>query len=102
MTEVPGMYARVFSFQSTPEKRSAIEAMADELYTFTKTLPGFVSATYMVSQDECTYSSVTLWETRGAATSAGDSIRERVGAMLQDIAVAPPQVAINEVYRPNS
>lgn len=96
------MHARVFSFQSVPEKRQAIEAMADELYRFTRTLDGFVSATYMVSEDEREYSSVTLWDSKQAAVAAGDSIRAKSASMLESVVTAPPSIVINEVYEPQS
>jgi heme-degrading monooxygenase HmoA len=94
------MYARVLSFQSVPEKRKAIEAMANDLYAFTKSLNGFVHVTYMVSDDEREYSSVSLWESREAAVAAGEAIREKSAAVLGGLASAPPKVVINEVYDP--
>lgn len=94
------MFARVFSFQSVPQKRPAIEAMADNMYAFVKTLDGFISATYMVSGDERHYSSVTLWQTKEDAIAAGDAIRERSATALEDLLTAPPEMTINEVYEP--
>jgi heme-degrading monooxygenase HmoA len=96
------MYARVFSFQSVPEKRKAIEAMANDLYAFTKSLDGFVSATYMVSDDEQEYSSVTLWESKEAAVEAGESMRKKSASVLEAVVTAPPKLVINEVYDPKS
>ncbi|MCB1505222.1 MAG: hypothetical protein KDJ47_09615 [Hyphomicrobiaceae bacterium] len=94
------MYARVFSFPSTPENRPAIEAMADDLYAFTRSRTGFVSATYMVSEDERRYASVTLWRSKEEAVAAGASIREKLGTVLEGLATAPPETTINEVYEP--
>ena len=96
------MYERVFSFQSVPEKRKAIEAMANDLYVFTKSLDGFVSATYMVSDDEREYSSVTLWESKETAVDAGESIRKKSASVLEGLMTAPPKLVINEVYNPKS
>ena len=96
------MYARVFSFQSSPERRKAIEAMADDMYAFTRSLNGFVSATYLVSEDEREYSSVTLWRSRDDALMAGESLREKLGAILEGLATAPPELAFKEVYDPKS
>ena len=96
------MYARVFSFQSVPEKRKAIEAMANDLYVFTKSLDGFISATYMVSDDEREYSSVTLWESKEAAVEAGESIKKKSSSVLEGLVTAPPKLMINEVYDPKS
>ncbi|MCB1775565.1 MAG: antibiotic biosynthesis monooxygenase [Gammaproteobacteria bacterium] len=96
------MYARLFSFRSTPDNREAIEAMADGLYAFTKSLDGFVSATYMVSEDEQDYSSLTVWETREAAMNAGESIRQKSSSMLAQFVTVPPETVVNEVYEPRS
>ena len=96
------MYACVFSFQSVPEKRKAIEAMANDLYVFTKSLDGFVSATHMVSDDEREYSSVTLWESKETAVEAGESIGKKSASMLEGLMTAPPKLVINEVYDPKS
>ena len=91
------MYARIFLFPSTPEKRPAIEAVADDLYAFTKSHKGFVSATYPVSDDERKYASVTLLRSKGEAVVAGESIRGKLGTALERIATAPPEVTIHEV-----
>ena len=94
------MYARYFTFPSTPDKRSSIETLADGIYAFTRTQPGFVSATYLVSQDQAHYGSLTLWESQEAAEAAGETIRAAIGDKLDGVATAPPEVAIMEVYEP--
>jgi heme-degrading monooxygenase HmoA len=94
------MYARIFSFESVPEKREAIEAIADAMYAFTKSLKGFVSAMYMVSEDQREYSSITLWQSKEAALEAGDAIREKAAAALEGVVTAPPKLVIKEIYEP--
>ncbi|MCB1800566.1 MAG: hypothetical protein KDI82_02655 [Gammaproteobacteria bacterium] len=72
--------------------------MADDLYRLSRTLDGFVSATYRVSEDEREYSSVMLWDSKQAAVDAGDAIRAKSATMLETLVTAPPSVVINEVY----
>ena len=96
------MYARYFTFKSTPENRKRIEAMADQIYGFTKSLKGFSEARYLVSEDECTYGSVTLWDSKEDAVAAGARILEQLGNKLQGLATEPPEIAVFEVYDPGS
>lgn len=96
------MYVREFSFQSTPDKRPAIEALADTMFKFTKTLNGFISAHYLVSEDEKRYLSFTMWFTKDDAESAGEILGEKLGNALDDIAIAPPEILVSEVYHPKA
>ena len=96
------MYARYFTFESTAENRKMIEEMADDIYGYTKSLQGFVSATYTVSEDETGYGSFTVWQTKEDAEAAGASIREKVMPRLEGIVTAPPVVSVMEVYQPKS
>lgn len=94
------MHARHFTFRSTPGQRKTIEALADDMFALTRTLSGFVSATYLVTQDETEYGSLTLWSSREAAEAAGETIRNAIGDRLNGIATAPPETALLEVYEP--
>ena len=96
------MYARNFTFKSTAENRKMIEELADTIYSHTKSLQGFVSATYTVSEDETEYGSFTVWLSKEDAETAGDSIREIVMPRLEGIVTAPPVVSVMEVYEPNT
>ena len=69
------MYARYFTFKSSPENRKTIEEMADGIYGYTKSLRGFVSATYVISEDGTEYGSFSVWESKEDAEKAGASIR---------------------------
>jgi quinol monooxygenase YgiN len=94
------MYARYFTFSSTPENRKAIEDMANEAYSHTKSLNGFLSATYVISEDELEYGSFSVWESKEAAEAAGASIREKFMSAIGELATAPPEVVVMEVYDP--
>jgi heme-degrading monooxygenase HmoA len=96
------MFARYFSFKSTAENRRAIELLADEIFGYTKSLNGFVSATYLVSNDDTEYGSFTLWQSREDAEAAGASIREKVMPKLEGIVTGPPVSQVMEVYEPKS
>ncbi len=96
------MYARNFTFKSTAENRKMIEKMADDIYGYTKSLPGFVSATYTVSEDDSEYGSFTLWQSKEDAEAAGAAIREKVMPRLEGIVTAPPVISVMEVYEPKS
>lgn len=94
------MFARYFTFHSTAENRPAIEKVADDIYRHSVTLPGFVSATYVMSDDGTTYGAFSVWQSREAAESGGQSIREKVMPTLQGLLTAPPEVTVMEVYEP--
>jgi len=96
------MYARYFTFKTKAENRRIIEAMADQIYSYTRSLKGFVSATYTVSQDETEYGSFTVWATEQDAEAASAAIRERVMPKLEGIVTASPVVSIVEVYEPKT
>ncbi|MDH3375967.1 MAG: hypothetical protein OEQ39_03245 [Gammaproteobacteria bacterium] len=96
------MYARNFTFKTIAENRKIIEELADEIFSYTKSLQGFVSATYTVSEDETEYGSFTIWETKEDAIAAGASIREKVMPRLEGIVTAPPVISVMEVYEPKS
>lgn len=96
------MYARHFRFKTNPENRRLVEEMADKIYSHTKFLKGFVSATYTVSEDETEYGSFTVWQSKEDVEAAGASIREKVMPRLEEILTAPPEVSMMEVYEPKS
>lgn len=94
------MYARYFTFKSNPENRKVIEAMADDIFAYTKTLKGFVSATYVISEDEKEYGSFTVWDSKEEAEEAGELVREKAAPILEETVSEPPVVAVMEVYEP--
>ena len=96
------MFARHLSVKSTPENRSSVEAIADEVFGHLKTLDGFVSVHFMVSQDGTEYGSLSLWETREQAESGGAQIQSRVKDKIAAIATEPPVINTYEVYKPKS
>lgn len=96
------MYARHFIFRSLPERRPQIETMADNIFAYTRSLPGFVNAHYGVSEDETRYVSFSVWASRHDAEHAGAAIQERFAETLGGLATAPPEMTIFEVYEPRS
>ena len=96
------MYARYLSFKSGPQHRAAIEHMADGMYAFIKTLDGFISVTYVISEDQTTYGSFSVWASKAQAEKAGEVLSEKLGEVLADMATAPPEVVMMEVYQPLS
>ncbi len=96
------MYARYLTFRSSPQHREAIEQMAEGMYAFIKTLDGFLSVTYVISEDETTYGSFSVWASREDADRAGEALGEKLSGMLADKTVAAPEVVTMEVYQPLS
>jgi heme-degrading monooxygenase HmoA len=94
------MYARRFRFRSSPAHRPAIEEIADAMYAACQALPGFEGAIYLVSEDQCEYSSLTLWTTREEADAAGVALHNAMGGRLEGIATEGPEAATLEVYPP--
>ena len=96
------MYARYFTFKASPGSRSEVEALADQVFGFMKTLQGFVSTHFLFSEDENEYGSLSLWESRQDAESAGESVRSKHREILDKLAVEPPSQRVFEVYKPKS
>jgi len=96
------MYARFFNFKVNPSRRSEVETLADQAFGIMKTLKGFVSVHFIVSEDESECGTFSLWETRDDAETAGASLRSRIGEALEKIVNGPPKQQIFEVYKPKS
>ena len=94
------MYARYFKFKADPDRRSEVEALADHVFGFMKSLQGFVSVHFIISANEDEYGSFSLWESRDDAEAAGESISSEIGGRLQDIAPEAPGSVVYEVYKP--
>lgn len=95
------MYARFLKFSTDPSKRSEVEAVADKAFAIAKQQQGFISIHFVISSDEITYGSFSLWETKYDADTGGASIRSQLSATLQEIATAPPSTDTYEVYKPS-
>ncbi len=96
------MYARHLSFHSTPENRPEIEALADRAFSLMKSLDGFVTAHFLISDDETTYGSFSLWETKEDADAAASQLREATMPVVEKLATGAPTAAHYEVYKPRS
>lgn len=96
------MYARHFTFKATSSPRPEVEAIADQVFGFMKSLPGFISVHFLVSEDEQEYGTFSLWESKQNAESAGEALRENTKDALARLAVAPSTQQVLEVYKPKS
>ena len=94
------MYARQLVFKANPDRRSDVEELADQAFGFMKSLQGFISVHFLISDDETQYSSFSLWESKGDADAAGTAISEKTAGTLHDLALGPPELQIYEVYKP--
>ncbi len=95
------MYARQLSIKSSAGNRAEVEALADQVFSFMKTLNGFVAAHFLVSTDETEYGAFSLWETREDAETGGATLRAKTKETLGKLATEPPVETIFEVYKPN-
>ena len=93
------MYARHLSFKSTPEKRAEVEALADRAYELMKSMSGFVTAHFLISDDETTYGSFSLWESKDDADAASSQFREKTMPVVEKLATGAPTVSTYEVYK---
>ena len=96
------MYARQLVFKSNAERRSEIEKLADQAFGFMKSLKGFISVHFLVSDDETQYSSFSLWETKDDAEAGGAAITEKTAGTLHELALEPPEFKVYEVYKPKA
>ena len=94
------MYARFLRFNTSPGNRSKVEAIADKAFSIARGLPGFISIHFTISDDEGTYGSFSLWESKEQADAGGAEIRSQVSAELEQVATAPPSVDTYEIYKP--
>lgn len=95
------MHARLTLMNLGPGMRDFATSIADESFKLSKTLPGFVSATYVIYDEEAgDYGSLSIWKTAADADAAG----EKVGPWLQQKASGkikiPPTIRVGEVYEP--
>ena len=94
------MYVRYFTFKAKPDVRSEVETLADQVFVFMKSLQGFISVHFVVSEDEAVYGTFSLWESKQEADSAGESLRSRTREALERLAAEPPKQRVFEVYQP--
>jgi heme-degrading monooxygenase HmoA len=94
------MCARFLKFSTDPSKRSEVEAVADKAFAIAKQQQGFISIHFIISSDESTYGSFSLWESKDDAETGGAEIRSQLDAQLREIATAPPSLDVYEIYKP--
>lgn len=94
------MYARHLSFESTPENRAEIEALADSAFELMKSMSGFITAHFLISEDETSYGSFSLWESKDDADAAAGRFRDATMPVVQKLATEAPTVMTYEVYKP--
>jgi len=73
------MYVRFLTFKANPRRRSEVEALGDQVFKYVKTLKGFISVHFIISENANEYGSFSLWESRADAIAAGQSIRSKIG-----------------------
>jgi heme-degrading monooxygenase HmoA len=94
------MYVRFLTFKANPRRRSEVEALGDQVFKYVKSLKGFISVHFIISENSNEYGSFSLWESRADAIAAGQSIRAKTGGTLQNLASGSPKTEIYEVYKP--
>ena len=95
------MYARVIKFTLASGTRDDAIAMADKFYPITKTLPGFVSATYLIYDEQAgDYGSITVWQTKADAENAAEKLGAHMSEQYAQALKGPPELLTAEVYQP--
>lgn len=95
------MEARFVTVTVGPGQRDAMIALADANYHFTRSLPGFASATYFIFDEaKGVYGSMTLWERKAEAMAAGEKLRAWMEENARAKMTAPPEIRLAEVYQP--
>ena len=94
------MYARQLIFKANPDRRSEVEKLADQAFGFMKSLKGFISVHFLISDDETQCSSFSLWESKSDADAAGATISEKTAGTLHELALEAPELQTYEVYKP--
>ena len=94
------MYARLLKFNTDPNRRSEVEALADKAFALAKEQKGFISIHFIISSDESEYGSFSLWESENNAETGGSAIRSELTETLQGLGTALPTIDIYEVYKP--
>ncbi len=96
------MYARHFVFKAKSGMRPEVEALADQAFGLMKSLDGFISVHFLISEDETEFGSFSLWESKNDAEAAAKSIRSKTSGSLNDLAVELPAPRLYEVYKPKT
>ena len=93
------MHARLVTMTLGPGMRDKATALADASLKLNRSLPGFVSVTYLIFDEAAgEYGSLSVWTSAEEANAAAEKLRpwleQNAGAMLK----APPAVRVAEVY----
>lgn len=96
------MYARYLTFNTKSGVRSEVEALADHAFELMKSLPGFISVHFLVSENDTDYGAFSLWESKQYAESAGELLRSKTKEAMEKVVVEPPVQQVFEVYKPKS
>ena len=84
-----------------PGMREAATALADAAYKMVSAMPGFVSATYMIFDEEKgDYGSLTVWQSAADAGAAAETLNPWLQEQAGDKLTAPPRIFGGEVYEP--
>jgi heme-degrading monooxygenase HmoA len=94
------MYARLFTFKASPDRRPEVEALADQVFKFMKSQQGFISIHFIITEDENEFGSFSLWESRDDAIAVGEAVRSEVGGIIQNLVSEAPKILVYEVYKP--
>lgn len=93
--------ARLMIMNMGPGKRDAATALADAAYKMSSAMPGFVSATYLIiDEDKGDYGSLTVWASAADAAAAGEKLTPWLQEQAGDKLTAPPRILGAEVYQP--
>jgi len=95
------MYARLLIMQLGPGMRDAATAMADEAFKLTRTLNGFVSANYLIFDEESgEYGSMSIWQSKADADAAAGRLTPWLEQHAAGKLKPPPVIRNAEVYQP--
>lgn len=95
------MHARLVTFNMGPGKRDVAISLADGAKKIVKDMDGFVSATYLILDEEAgDFGSLTVWESEAHANAANEVLQPWLAKESGDHLTAPPVIRVAEVYDP--
>ena len=94
------MYASTTMFNMPPGARPKMEELSDKMVVGMRQMPGFVSMTFVMDEENNEYGGLALWETKEDAEAAMKQTGAKLDEALAGKVIGPLRRGLYEVYEP--
>lgn len=96
------MHASTTMFTMPRGMRKQMEELADRMLATMKSLPGFVSITFVMNEETNEFGGFALWKTQQEAEAAMEQTGAKLEQALAGKTVGPLRRSLFEVYEPKT